>query len=346
MKISKLVLILSVFTASARACDLCGCYTPQLETNPLFGETPEANTMRPWTHGVYGAVGEQFTHFGTTQFNGREVPDPTGQRLESSIIQAVAGYSFDSRFALQINVPFIYRSYKRPEGFEIERGTESGLGDVSLLGKFVLFHVEALREKRELNAGGKTFVGPGEPDFTASVVLLGGVKSPTGDSSRIKEEFKEIEIDGAPESGIHGHDLALGTGSWDGIAGAQVSLRYKEAFFQADAQFTLRGESHYSYHFANDLSWSGGPGCYLVRRPDALLGLQCVVSGENKSTDRFKGRIAEDTGVTSLYVGPRVLVSLGRFSGEIGADLPVLMNTTKFQAVPDCRIRAGLAVRF
>ena len=302
---------ISVLTAAARACDLCGCYTPQLETalpratGPLSDQAPEAATASDWSQRFYGAVAEQFTHFGTTQFNSHEVANPTGQRLESSITQIVLGYMFNERFALQVNVPFIYRSYKRPEGFEIERGTESGLGDVSLLGKLVLFHVEALREEASAGDGKKAVAVPGEPDFTASAVLLGGVKFPTGDSSRIKEEFHETEIEGAPESGIHGHDLTLGTGSWDGIIGAQISLRYKNAFFEADTQFTLRGDSHYSYHFANDLSWSGGPGYYLIRRPEALLGIQCVVSGENKSTDRFQGRVAEDTGVTSLYVGPR-----------------------------------------
>jgi hypothetical protein len=41
--------------------------------------------------------------------------------------------------ALQANVPFIYRSFERPEGFAIDQGAESGLGDVSLLAKLVLF---------------------------------------------------------------------------------------------------------------------------------------------------------------------------------------------------------------
>ncbi len=335
--------------AAAHACDLCGCYTPQLETSmsepagPLTNQHPEAATS---SSRLYGAVGEQFTHFGTTQYNDHEVANPTGQRLESSITQIVAGYTFTDRFALQVNVPLIYRYYKRPDGFEIDRGTESGVGDVSVLGKFVLFHTEALRSQESSGDGKNAVVTQGEPDFTASAVLLGGVKVPTGDSHRISEEFHENDVEGAPESGIHGHDLTLGTGSWDAIMGAQVSMRYKNAFFEADSQFTLRGESHYSYHFANDLSWSGGPGYYLIRHRDALLGLQCVLSGENKSTDRFQGRVADDTGVTALYVGPKVLVSFGRYSGEIGADLPVLMNTTKFQVVPDYRIRAGFAVRF
>ena len=60
-------------------------------------------------------------------------------------------------------------------------------------------------------------------------------------------------------SGIHGHDLTLGTGSYDGIFGGRTSLRYKDFFFQGDLQFTLRGDGLHQYHFANDLSWGGGP---------------------------------------------------------------------------------------
>ena len=87
-------------------------------------------------------MSEQFTYFNTVQVDGREVDNPTDQYLASSITQLVAGYTFNSRFALQVNVPLIYRSFQRPEGFAIDRGTESGLGDVSLLGKLVLFHLE------------------------------------------------------------------------------------------------------------------------------------------------------------------------------------------------------------
>ena len=101
------------------------------------------------------------------QIDGREVANPTDQHLDSSITQLVGGYSFNSRFAVQVNVPLIYRSFVRPEGFAIDRGTESGLGDISLLGKLVLCHY-ASEGRREV-----TFDDPKkprmvthEPDFT------------------------------------------------------------------------------------------------------------------------------------------------------------------------------------
>ncbi|MFL6531529.1 MAG: hypothetical protein ACJ8KX_13760 [Chthoniobacterales bacterium] len=300
-----------------------------------------------WLERAYFAVAEQFTHFGTLQLEGAEVPNPTGQYLDSSITQLVGGYNFTPRFALQINLPLIYRSFARPEGFELDRGTESGLGDISLLGKFVLFHKEA--------GGGRSvnFDDPknprmqsSEPDFTFSAILIGGVKFPTGNTSRIKEEFEEEEIPGAPESGIHGHDLTLGTGSYDGILGAQTSLRYKSFFFEADTQFTLRGEGAHQYNFANDLSWSGGPGYYVMRKRDTIVGLQVICSGEHKDVDEFRGQPAEDTGITSVFLGPRVIASFGKISAELAAEFPVSIDNTALQAVPDYRIRGSFAIRF
>ena len=87
--------------------------------------------------GLYTAIAEQFTHFGSLQFDDREVANPTGQRLETSITQFVAGYGINDRFALQFNAPFIYRDFRRPEGFAIDEGNVSGFGDVSLLAKAV-----------------------------------------------------------------------------------------------------------------------------------------------------------------------------------------------------------------
>jgi hypothetical protein len=303
--------------------------------------------ISPSDRSIYFAVAEQFTRFGTLQLDGHEIDNPMGQYLDSSITQLVGGYSFSSRFALQINVPLIYRSFERPEGFALARGTESGLGDVSLLGKFVLFHREtgesaSLRFDDPKNPHFQSH----DPDFTVSALLLGGVKFPTGDTSRLKEEFNEVEVPGAPKSGIHGHDLTLGSGSYDGIVGGQFSLRYKSFFFQADTQYTVRGDGAHQYNFANDLSWSGGPGFYLARTRQTIVGLQLVCSGEHKDVDQFRGQPADDTGITSVFLGPRFIVSHGKLSAELAAELPVSIDSTALQVVPDYRLRGSFAIRF
>ncbi|MFL6543259.1 MAG: hypothetical protein ACJ8I9_08835 [Chthoniobacterales bacterium] len=349
-----IVCALLVAASRAGACDLCGCYTPQIEAMPqtpdesAFGfPSSNAGHSAGWLSNAYFAAAEQFTYFGTLQFEGEEVPNPTNQHESSSITQLIAGYSFSPRFALQVNVPLIYRSFQRPDGFAIDHGTESGLGDVSVLGKFVLFHTE--------RGGGRAVVFDDpknprlethQPDFTASAVLLGGVKFPTGATDRLKEEFSEVEVPGAPQSGIHGHDLTLGTGSYDGILGAQTALRYRDLFFATDLQFALRGDGAHQYHFANDLSWSGGPGYYFVRKPSAIVGVQLVASGEHKDLDRFQGQPAEDTGITSVFLGPRFVASIGKWTGELSAEFPVSIDNTALQVVPDYRLRASIGVRF
>jgi hypothetical protein len=331
-----LAALLGAAAADLYACDLCGCYTPQVEAMP--------QTDMPHL-GLYAAIAEQFTHFGTVQLDGREIPNPTDQHLDSAITQIVAGYNFTSRFALQISVPLIYRSFRRPEGFSIDEGSVGGLGDVSLLAKTVLFHHDSGALREFSVADGKNPVAiEHEPDFTVSVIALSGVKFPTGATARLKEEFNETEVPGAPVSGIHGHDLTLGTGSYDGIFGGQVSLRYKNFFAQADTQFTLRGEGAHQYRFANNLAWSGGAGYYLIRTRRTIVGCQCMVSGEHKDVDRFRDEPAEDTGITSVFLGPRVVVASGRISGEIAAEFPISIANTALQVVPDYRLRGGFAV--
>lgn len=336
----KRTLLVFVSIASAAvsidACDLCGCFTPQVAE-------PQVQTTHP---GFYTGVSEQFTHFGMLQFEGNEVPNPTGQYLASSIAQLFAGYEINERFAVQLNLPVIDREFKRPEGFRIDNGSETGIGDMSILLRTV-----ALKYS---HGGGRTFDVSGknpvaierEPDFTFSAVLLTGLKFPTGDTTRLEEEFHEVEIPGAPESGIHGHDLTLGTGSFDGIFGEQNSLRYKNFFLETNLQFTLRGDGDHQYHFANDLVWSGGPGYYFIRNKDTVAGLEFEISGEQKDVDRFRGKPAEDTGVTSVFLGPRIVFSQGRWSAEATAEFPAMIDNTALQAVPDYRLRTGFSFHF
>lgn len=336
---SLLYTLLTISAATpALACDLCGCYTPTLEV------THEKS------YGFYAGVAEQYTDFGTERLNGVKQPNPADEYIHSSITQFVVGASFlENRVGLQISVPLIYRAFQRQLGFDIDRGHVSGLGDIALTANVIVFKKEALyhQEEASFSKDGKTMMPArrGEADFSATVNLIAGVKFPTGDTSRLKENFAE-QVEGAPESGIGPHDLTLGTGSVDGIFGIQAQLRYQALFFQADLQYTARGYGDYNYRFANDLSWSGGPGVYLYRRNGGSVALQCVVAGETKGYDHFQGVADPDSGITTLYVGPRLTASWGRVEGEVALDLPVIMNATAFQTTADYRIRAGLSIHF
>ncbi len=288
--------------------------------------------------------------------------------MNSSISHVVVGGTLlDNRLSLQLNVPIIYRQYKRPEGDDIQRGTVSGFGDLSLVAGWTVFRTPGAAGAPEVGAGknAKAVTMMREPDFAASLNLLAGIKFPTGSSSQLKEEGEEGHAHGggheegheaghedghddheAPASGIHGHDLALGSGSWDGVFGFEFFSRYKRMFLQGEMQYVVRGEGSYSYRYANQISWSGGPGVYLKRDPGCSIALQAVVAGESKGTDTFQGESVTDSGLTSLYVGPRLLATFGSWTFDVVGDLPVVMNNTELQVTPSYRIRAGITYNF
>jgi hypothetical protein len=306
-------------SSSGLACDLCSVYS----ASQARGEVGK---------GFFGGVAEQFTYFDTTQIDGVKVPNVANQHLDSSISQLFAGYNFNDRISLQFNAPIIYRSFQRPVDTGIEHGTESGIGDVSLLLNTRPYYYESIKS-------------------TFSWNIVGGVKFPTGSTSRLHEEVDELTEPepppGAIPSGIHGHDLTLGTGSVDGMIGTGIYARWKRAFLAAGVQYTIRSKGDFDYQFANDLTWSGGPGYTLVLNDYYTLSVQALVSGETKGRDHFQGMIAEDTGVTAVYLGPQINFTWSdKLSAEIGVDFPVSIANTSFQTVPDYRVRAGLTWHF
>lgn len=94
------------------------------------------------------------------------------------------------------------------------------------------------------------------------------------------------------------------------------------------------------------IGWSGGPGYYFVRQRDTIIGLQFEISGEHKDVDRFRGKPAVDTGITSVFVGPRIVASHGRWSAEIAPEFPILIDNTALQVVPDYRVRGAISFHF
>ena len=297
------------------ACDICAVY-----------RSMEAKSSKP---GFNVGVFEQFTHFGTLQQDGKKVANDAGQKLDSSITQFILGYQFNDEFGVQLTIPYINRSFTRPDGLAIDKGTVSGLGDLSLIGHY---------------RAGQYFAG----DTIFAWDLFGGVKFPTGSTDRLKEELTEMEpVPGAPESGIHGHDLTLGSGSYDGIVGTAFFARWQRLFLTGGVQYSIRSRGDIDYRFANDLTWNVKPGGYLWLADKGTLGLQLAISGENKGKDDLAWVTAEDTGIQSVFLGPELTFTWKEnLSAELGAEFPVVSDNTALQIVPDYRIRAAMIWRF
>ncbi len=305
-----------IFSSFAEACDLCAIYSAT-NASGLDGQ------------GFRSGVAEQFTHYGTLKIAGQTVANPVGQYLNSSITQIFSNYDFNNRFGIQLTLPLIVRSFKRAREGAAETGTESGIGDISLIGRFLPY--QKYTEHFSLNGH-----------------LLGGIKFPAGSTNRLQEELVEgVEDPNLPQSGIHGHDLTLGSGSVDGIMGTDLYMRWHRFLTTADLQYSIRSTGSIRYRFANDLHWHVGTGAYLLLHHTATLALQARVSGEHKGLDTLAGVQADDTGITSVFMGPDFIFTWKQhLSANLGADIPLLIHNTAFQSVPDYRIRTAINWRF
>ena len=265
--------------------------------------------------GYFAGVAEQFTHFGTLLNDSKKEP-ANGEYIDSSVAQLFVGHNFNHRFGLQFNLPLIYRSY----GSATAHGSDFGIGDVSLTANVLVFQKSAM-------------------DWTFTSTALAGIKFPTGNAAWL----------GRPDfaTGIGGHDLALGSGSYDGLVGAGFFARWKKLFLDGQMQYAIRSEGRFQHQYANDWTWSGGPGVYLALQDRYTVTLEAQVSGESKGKDTFAGTPDPDSAETIVYVGPEIAVTWrDQFSTHLGADLPVSIENTGEQLMPDYRIHAAVTWRF
>ena len=315
----------------ALACDLCSIYSS------IELQKASQDTLR------FG-ITEQFTEYGNILDQGHFVHNESHQRLESSITQILAAYDASPSLTIQTTLPYINREFKRLDGDAVQNGAEAGIGDMTIVGRYSVYQ------------GGKA-------DSFYNVQLLAGVKLPTGNSSRLKEELSENHqhaevIDtrhGTEEhqemeaqSAIHGHDLALGSGSVDFPLGASIVAQQGKFFARGSAIYSIRTAGDHEYQYADDFMWDFGPGYYLYTQHESTAGVRATLSGENKSKDSGRdGEIQHDTGISTLFLGPEVNFSVANsLSGALGYDIPLDINNTGYQAVASYRIRAGLTYRF
>lgn len=310
----------ALFASRLAACDLCPCDLPAMDFKSAAG----------W----HARVSEQFTHFGTLQMDSHSIPNPAGEYLDSSITQLIIGYDFSRALGVQLGVPLVHRSFQRWHNGMLDRGSVSGIGDVSFLAHWAPIHIV-------------------RSDFLVGVRFFAGLSLPTGDSSRVLEEAAEGgggEGEGAaPEmaSGIHGHDLALGTGSVSGLFGVDARIQWKRLFVTAGLSGTARTKGAHGYTFADEMSFHGSLGVFLVDGDDFNLALAAECDGSSKGQDVFQGVRATDTSATVVYLGPQISANWAkRYHAEVGVQFPVLRENSGVQAMPDYRVSATFGVRF
>lgn len=322
---------------TASACELCAIYNANSASGQSAG-------------GWLLSLSEQFVPFRTLQFEGNEFSMSNPDYLASSITHVVPTYNFSSRFGLSLNLPTVYRSFKRtelrysttgPSQLVVEEGDELGFGDLALVARWTAW------EKSEMEYG-------------VVLNLLGGVKFPTGNTDRIEDEVEQARIydsllpPGTPHdplghsiSGVHQHEISPGSGSFDGIFGVTLNTRWKRYFFNSQVQYYLRTEGEDTFEYGDELMVSGGPGVYALLNDSFTLSFQALAVYDTLARAELLGRKSEGTGMTAWYMGPLATVTWGeRFSANAGGDIPLRIVNNGFQNVPNFRFHAGFSYRF
>lgn len=324
-------------TPKLRACDLCAVYNANNSRN-------EAST------GVLLTVSDQFVRFGTTLVDGRTVSVANPDQLDRLITHVVPSWNITPRFGVSLNIPVEWRSFQQTElryaangapSIVTQRGSATELGDMSLIGRFTLFQFQEMESSFSLN-------------------LLAGVRFPTGDTSRVRDEVEQAEIyesflpAGTPHdplghsiASIHQHDLSPGWGAYSGVFGVTLNGRWQRWLFNGQFQYYLNTPGAADFTQGNELILSGGPGYYVFLGDHCTVSLQANAVFDQMARDRILGRLSDRTGRSATYLGPQLALTVGRrFSANAGADLPVHFDNQGFQSVPDYIVHTGLTWRF
>lgn len=309
---------------STQACDLCAINS--------------ATTARAEATGFVFTLGSQYISAGNLQLNSQSLPGNNPEFLDTSVIHFIPGFNFTRDLGVSLNIPLVRKDFQY---FSKRFGTSpsgrsEGLGDLSLIGRWTPWSYQTMTKVFRINA-------------------LAGAKFPTGDTAYLKQDLddeKFYDLVYGPGhnhlfSGVHPHDLTLGSGSVDGVFGLTTYARWQRLYATTEAQYYLRTAGEGDFRFGDTVMVAGGPGVYAIIQGPFTLSLQGLVRFENTEHSSYGSKPAGQTGMREIYAGPQIGITVGsHFSGQAGADLPIDIRNRGLQTVPDFRVHASVTWSF
>lgn len=326
--------------------------------------------------GWQAGVDHQFTPFKSLYDDSQQIDNPSGEKIVSNTTTLHFTYNITQKAGFIITVPFHNRDYRRLGENGVESGTVSGLGDMVVRARFapvanfsedhsLVWTVEA---GMKLPSGDSSLLrdsgGHHHPATGASGESGGGHHHSRRDylaheghdhgaeaaaEAETEEHHEEAAIVSIPAKQVHSavenHDLALGSGSVDGVIGTGVIYRGGNFYASAGGQYLLRSQGTAGYRYGDLLTWRVAPGYLFINEANKVVGLQLNISGEHHDPNRVYG--AKDHGYTDvIFVGPEVVTQGENLSLNLGVDLPVKYHAEGLTVAPDYRTRLNFNWRF
>ena len=208
------------------------------------------------------ALSYDYNNLGTLLESSNKFDDNNRVRTTHSVLLNV-GYTFNDRFAIDAVIPYVVQGRKVNFQNNDDYTTTSGIGDLVILPKILVFGANSISRQLQIGAG---------------------VKAPTGQSD-IK--INQIALNA---------DMQPGSGSWDLIfmANYYQTLRSRPSIgFNSTVNFRLAGTNKnylevQDYQFGNDFYWLNSISDQLPLKNAVLsptLGLRYRIIGISKIND-------------------------------------------------------------
>lgn len=251
--------------------------------------------------------------------SGKDPSNADRDRRATSLV-SVLGYGATNKLALFGVVPYVDKDLDVTVGGNRINRSESGLGDVSVFGRYTVAQHDQL---------GRTF----------RIAPFFGVKAPTGEDD-VRDRFGRLPPSVQP-----------GSGSWD-IFGGIVST-YQTLDFQTDGQVSYRiNNEANNFEAGNVFRFDGSLQYRLSPRtlegdgvPNFLYGvLETNIIHRDKN--KVNGTNNENSGGTTVFLSPGLQYVTKRLIVEGVVQLPVIQDLNGNELENDYVVRAGIRFNF
>ena len=247
--------------------------------------------------------------------------DPSGADRDRTawVLVSVLGYGANSDLALFGVVPYVDRSLDITQGSARRTRSASGLGDISLFGRYTVF-------RRDW------------PGRTLRVASFAGLELPTGDDDET-DSFGRLPPSVQP-----------GSGSWDPFGG--LVLSYQTLDFEVDAQASYRANTKANDFEFGDVARLDGALQYRLWPRELGSGVPGFLYGVleanliHRDKDQVSGTNDPDSGGLSLFILPGLQYVTKRWIVETGVQIPVVQDLNGTALEKDTIFRAGFRLNF
>ena len=247
--------------------------------------------------------------------------DPSGADRDRTawVLVSVLGYGATSDLALFGVVPYVDRSLDITQGSARRTRSASGLGDISLFGRYTVF-------RRDW------------PGRTLRVAPFAGLELPTGDDDET-DSFGRLPASVQP-----------GSGSWDPFGG--LVLSYQTLDFEVDAQASYRANTKANDFEFGDVARLDGALQYRLWPRELGSGVPGFLYGVleanliHRDKDQVSGTNDPDSGGLSLFILPGLQYVTKRWIVETGVQIPVVQDLNGSALEKDYIFRAGFRLNF